>query len=483
MVTAHPKRWLILFVILAAECMDLLDGTIVNVAAPTIEHDLHTSSTALQWIVGGYALALAVGLLTGGRLGDLYGRRRMYLFGATGFTAASVLCGLAPSTGVLIAARLVQGVAGAIMLPQGLGILREVFPPEEIPRAFGLFGPVMGSAAMVGPILGGGLIALNLFGSGWRLVFLINLPVGLLALAAAARLLPRAGVRHGDSLDVGGALLGAAAALAIVYPLIQGRELGWPVWTYAAMAAGVGLFAVLGVHLRRRRVAGRTPLVEASVFAHRGYSAGAGVMLLFFGGMVGSMLAITLFLQLGEGFSAIHAGLTLAPFALGTAITAPLAVQGMTAGPSRPLIQTGGIISVAGYIGLALILGATHHVTTWGLLGPLLVVGMGMGLFIVPVFDTVLAAVTDAETGSASGVLNAIQQLGGAIGVAVLGTVFFSVLGHAGFAAALRRTLWWEVGVMVLVLALTPLLPRAARPSEIAVAPPDATAARESVTV
>jgi EmrB/QacA subfamily drug resistance transporter len=480
MVTAHPKRWLILFVILAAECMDLLDGTIVNVAAPTINHDLHTTSTALQWIVGGYALALAVGLLTGGRLGDLFGRRRMYLLGAAGFTAASAVCGLAPSTGVLIAARVVQGLAGAIMLPQGLGILREVFPPEEIPKAFGLFGPVMGSAAMVGPILGGGLIALNLFGSGWRLVFLINLPIGLLALAGAARLLPRGGVRHGDSLDVGGALLGGLAALAIVYPLIQGRELGWPAWTYAVMAVGVGLFAVLGVHLRRRRLAGRTPLVEASVFAHRGYSAGAGVMLLFFGGMVGSMLAITLYLQLGEGFSAIHAGLTLAPFALGTAITAPLAAQRMATGASRPLIQTGGVISVAGYTGLAVILGATSHVTTWGLLGPLLAVGMGMGLFIVPVFDTVLAAVTDTETGSASGVLNAIQQLGGAIGVAVLGTVFFSVLSHAGFAAALRRTLWWEVGVMVAVLALTPLLPRAARPSELTDSPAPAPE-RESV--
>ncbi|MGI8505314.1 MAG: MFS transporter, partial [Solirubrobacteraceae bacterium] len=178
---AHPKRWLILFVVLAAECMDLLDGTVVNVAAPTIHHDLHTSSTALQWIVGGYALALAVGLLTGGRLGDLYGRRRMFLIGAAGFTTASTVCGLAPSTGVLIAARLAQGLAGAMMIPQGLGVLREVFPPDELPKAFGLFGPVMGSAAMVGPILGGGLIALDLFGSGWRLVFLINLPLGTLA--------------------------------------------------------------------------------------------------------------------------------------------------------------------------------------------------------------------------------------------------------------------------------------------------------------
>ena len=183
--SAHPKRWLILFVILGAECMDLLDGTVVNVAAPTINRDLHSSSTALQWIVGGYALALAVGLLIGGRLGDIAGRRRMFMIGVTGFTLASLACGLAPSTGVLIAARLIQGVAGAMMLPQGLGIIREVFPAQELPKAFGVFGPVMGSAAMIGPILGGGLIALNLFGSGWRMVFLINLPVGIAALAGA----------------------------------------------------------------------------------------------------------------------------------------------------------------------------------------------------------------------------------------------------------------------------------------------------------
>ncbi len=470
MSSPHPKRWLILFVILAAECMDLLDGTVVNVAAPTIHRDLHTSSTALQWIVGGYALALAVGLLTGGRLGDLFGRRRLFLIGAAGFTAASTVCGFAPSTGVLIAARLVQGLAGALMIPQGLGVIREVFRPDELPKAFGLFGPVMGSAAMIGPILGGGLIALNLFGSGWRLVFLINLPLGALALLGAAALLPRMQGRRADTLDLGGAVMAGAGALAIIYPLIQGRELGWPAWTYASMAAGVALFAAFAGHLRRRQRAGRDPLLEPSIFAHRGYSAGALVLLLYFGGMIGSMLAITLFLQLGEGFSAIHAGLTLVPFALGTAVTAPLAGQRMTAGSGRSLIQAGGAVSLAGYVALALILTATSHVGTWGLVGPLLVVGMGMGLFIVPLFDTIIAAVTDAETGSASGALNAIQQLGGAIGVAVLGTIFFSVLRHDGFAAALRHTMWWQVGVLGVLLVISPLLPRRAREPGVAAA-------------
>jgi EmrB/QacA subfamily drug resistance transporter len=406
-----------------------------------------------------------VGLLTGARLGDLFGRRRMFVVGVVGFTLASAVCGLAPSTGVLIAARLAQGFAGAMMIPQGLGVIREVFVPGELPKAFGLFGPVMGSAALLGPIIGGALVSLNLFGDSWRPVFLINVPLGILATVGAVRLLPRTNVRHAESLDVTGAVLAAVASLALVYPLIQGRALGWPAWTYASIAASVVLFAAFGLHLRRRVRQRRDPLVVPSIFSHRGYSAGALVLMLYFGGMIGSVLAITLFLQLGEGFSAVHAGLTLAPFAFGTAVGAPIAGNTMERIGGRALIQAGAVISLLGNLALALILGATDHVSTWGLFVPLLVTGIGMGLFIVPAFDTIIAAVTDAETGSASGVLNAIQQLGGAIGVAVLGTVFFTVLGHDGFAAALQRTMWWEVGALGLLLLVSPMLPPRARPA------------------
>jgi EmrB/QacA subfamily drug resistance transporter len=478
---AHPKRWLILLVVLAAECMDLLDGTVINVAAPTIHHDLHASSTSLQWIVGGYALALAVGLLTGGRLGDLFGRRRMFLVGAIGFTAASTACGLAPSTEVLIAARLGQGLAGAMMIPQGLGIIREVFPPEDLPKAFALFGPVLGSAALVGPIIGGGLVSLNLFGQAWRPVFLVNVPLGIAAIAAAAVLLPRDGRRHAQSLDLTGMFLAGLAALAVVYPLIQGRALGWPAWTYVSLGASVGLFALFGIHLQRRRRQGRDPLVEPSIFSHRGYSAGVAVLMLYFGAMIGSVLAITLFLQLGEGFSAVHAGLTLAPFAVGTAVSAPISGALMARVGGRVLIQAGGLVSLLGTVALAVILGFTDHVTSWGVLPPLLVSGVGMGLFIVPVFDTILASVTDAETGSAAGVLNAIQQLGGAVGVAVLGTVFFTVLGHDGFADALRTTLWWEVACLGLLLLVSPLLP--ARAQVAAAAPEPARSGEDALQV
>jgi MFS family permease len=337
----------------------------------------------------------------------------------------------------------------------------------------------MGSAAMIGPILGGALIALNLFGSGWRLVFLINLPLGIAAVIGAALLLPVTRTRQASNLDIGGAALAAVAALAIVYPLIQGRELGWPAWTYASMGASIVLFALLALHLRRRKAAGLDPLIEPSIFSHRGYTAGALVLMLYFGGMVGSMLALTLFVQLGEGFSAIHAGLTVAPFALGTAITAPVAAQMMTRIGGRVLIQIGGFVSLLGYVAVALIVASAGHASTWTLAGPLLVVGLGMGLFVVPVFDTIISAVTDQETGSASGVLNAIQQLGGGIGVAVLGTIFFTVLGHEGFAPALTHTMWWQVVTLAVMLALSPLLPARAREPQAAAVDAEPRGARQ----
>lgn len=460
----HTRRWLILSVVLAAECMDLLDGTIVNVAAPSIRRDLGASSTALQWMVGGYPLAISIGLVAGGRLGDVYGRRRTFLLGTLGFTLASVLCGLAPSSGALISARLVQGALAALMLPQGFGLLREVFPPDELHKAFAVYGPVLGLAALLGPIVGGGLIDLDLLGSGWRLVFFVNLPLGLAAVAGAAALLPHTAPGAGMRLDlVGTVLIGVAAAL-LVYPLIQGRELGWPAWTYASMAASVLAFAAFGVHQRRRERAGRDSLVTLSVFAHRGYSAGLVVALLFFAGMIGSVLALTLYLQLGLGFSAVHAGLTLIPWSLGAGVGA--GVAGAVLGPrfGRIVVQAGAALKLAGWVLVIATAGAAT--SSWDLVPGLLLAGLGMGLAVAPLFDTILAAVTDREMGSASGVLNAVQQLGGSIGVAVLGTVFFEAAGRDDLAHALHSALWVTVGLLAAQLAVSPLLPRRARDPE-----------------
>jgi EmrB/QacA subfamily drug resistance transporter len=453
------RKWWTLAAMCFALFMIMLDNTVVNVALPSIQRDLHATTSSLEWTVNAYTLSFAVLLVTAGRLGDLFGRRRMFLLGASGFTAASVVCGVAPSTGVLIGARIVQGLAGALMLPQGLGILREVFAGDELAKAFGMFGPVMGCAAMLGPIVGGAIVSLNVAGTGWRGVFLINLPIGALAVAGAVRVLPRRSVRHASQLDLAGALIAVIAALAIVYPLIQGRVLGWPGWCYGLIGGGVALFGVFGLHLRRRVAAGRDPLVQPSIFGHRGYCAGAAVLMLYFGGMVGAMLALTLYVQLGEGFSAIHAGLTLAPFPLGTALTAPLAGTKLADRPGRRLIQIGTLVSIVGYAGAAVLAAHVSRLNSWELAGPLLVVGMGMGLFVVPAFGTIIGAVTDAEAGSASGTLNALQQLAAGIGVAVLGTIFFTVLDHDGFSEALRHTLWWQVAGLGALLAISPLLP------------------------
>lgn len=462
-ISPYPLRWWALAVVLVAECMDLLDATVVNVAAPVIHRDLNTTSTGLQWIVGGYAFAIAIGLMTGGRLGDLFGRRRMFLLGAVGFTTASVLCGIAPSTGALIAFRLLQGLAASVMLPQGLGVIREVFPDDEMPKAFGIFGPVIGLAAVLGPIVGGALVNWNLAGTGWRLIFLVNVPLGIAAVAGSLWLLPKTPATHDANLDVTGAALSAAACLALVYPLIQGREYGWPWWTYALIAGSLALFVAFGWQQRRRTATSKDPLVLSSVFAHRGFSAGLLVMMLFFAGMGGVLLTLSVYLQTGNHYSPIHTGLVFIPMSLGMAIGAGAsgAVLGKKLG--RIAIQLGAALTIVGW--LLIVMVVRGGASGLDFLPGLACVGLGMGLAVAPLFDVVLAAVTDRETGSASGVLNALQQLASALGVAVLGTIFFDAA-SSGLNHALELTTWVEVGSLVTLLVVSPLLPRWARETD-----------------
>jgi EmrB/QacA subfamily drug resistance transporter len=459
----YRNRWWILAVVLAAECMDLIDSTVVNVAAPQIARQFHASSTSLQWIVGGYPLAIAVGLITGGRLGDLVGRKRMFIIGASGFVAASTLCGLAPDTGVLILARLIQGGFAAMMLPQGFGVLREVFPPDEQQQAFAIFGPVIGFSAVLGPIIGGSLIDWNLFGSGWRLVFLVNVPLGIAAIIGAIRLIPASKPDHGTKLDLVGTALVSFFAVLLVFPLIQGREYGWPWWTYASMAAGLAFLAVFAVQQRRRDRAGASPLVTPSVFGHRGYSAGLVFAMLFFSGLGGTLLCSTLFLQIGQHFTPIHAAVCTVPLSVGLVIGAGL--SGGYLGPKfgRVTLQVGIVVGAIGWVLLVIALRSNSTIGFVALMPGLLVAGIGFGLVVAPMFDIILASVTDSETGSASGVLNAGQQLASSIGVAVLGTIFFDSSTHGDFHNALSRTLLVQIATMIGLLLLSPLLPRYAR--------------------
>ncbi|MFF9769101.1 MFS transporter [Streptomyces sp. NPDC014636] len=436
--TATPApyrwRWAALFVILAAEVMDLLDAVVTNIAGPAMRADLGGGASTLQWLAAAYTLSMAVGLVTGGRLGDIHGRRRMFLVGAAGFTVGSLLCAISVSPEMLIASRVVQGLFGAVMLPQGLGMIKEMFPPKESQKAFGLFGPVMGLSAVCGPILAGWLVDADYFGTGWRMIFLINLPLGAAALLGALRYLPRSQSGGKPRLDIPGMLLVSTAALLIIFPLVQGREYDWPAWTFAMMAASVIVFAVFGVYESRRGKAGRDPLVVPSLFRKRGFSGGMTLGLVFFSTMQGFMLVLNLYAQIGLGYTPLKSGLLMIPWSGGMVVGFGIA-QGV-ARFGRAVLQAGALVMAVGVFGVWLTLDVVgDDIGPWQLMPSLLVTGIGMGLLMAPFFEIVLASVEQHETGSASGTMTAVQQLGGAFGVALLGTVFFGLLG-GGIAGA-----------------------------------------------
>ena len=248
--TSEPYRWrwLVLGIILCAEIMDLLDATIVNLAATPIERALGGSSSTVQWVVGAYTLAFAVALVVSGRLGDKFSRKNLFVIGAAVFTIASLACAVAQDPTFLITARVAQGFIGALLIPQGFGIMKEVFPPEDLGKAFASFGPVIGLSAVAGPLLGGVLVDADLFGLGWRVVFLINLPVGILTVAGALRFIPQSTRQADLKLDLLGVALLAAASLMLIFPLIQGHELDWPWSTFVLMAAALAAFALFASH-------------------------------------------------------------------------------------------------------------------------------------------------------------------------------------------------------------------------------------------
>jgi len=472
--TATRRRWIGFAAVLAAMIMDILDSTIVNVAAPSIQRDLHTSPSALEWVAAAYTLAIAVGLLTGGRLGDRYGRKRMLLVGLSGFMIGSAACAFAWSPSSLIAARVVQGLAAALLTPQTFGLIRDIFPPDQIGKAFAAFGPVIGLSTVAGPVVAGLLIDADPFGTGWRSLFLINLPLGAFALAVGARVLPAGGGRRTVRLDAVGTALMAAVSLLIVFPLVDGRAQGWPAWIFAVLASAAPLLAVFVVHQRRRVRRGATPLVEFSVLAKRSYVSGVAFTLVFFGSIVGFGLTVGLFLQLGLGFSPLKAGLYTAALAVGAFFGSGVGAWATT-NVGRPILHVGLAIMAAGTTTLLVsVHAAGANPGAAALLPGLGIYGLGMGMIFVPLFSIITGEIEDHEVGSASGLLEALQQLGASLGVAVLATLFFSRFapergGPVAAAAAGRHvgaieaTLSVSLVLLAVAFAVGWLLPRRAR--------------------
>ncbi|MGA8115240.1 MAG: MFS transporter [Actinocatenispora sp.] len=461
--TGHRWRWFGLGVVLCAEVMDLVDSTVTTVAAPTIRSALGGGTPMLQWLTAAYTLAFALGLITGARLGDMYGRRRLFLIGAAGFTAASMACGLAVTPGMMITGRAVQGAFGALLIPQGFGLVKDMFPAKEINRAFGLYGPVLGLSAIGGPILAGALIGADLFGAGWRLIFLINLPVGLLALAGAVAFLPTVRSATTQRLDLVGVPLVGAGLVALIYPLVQGRELGWPAWTFALLVVGGALLAAFAVHQRRRHRAGRATLITPSVFAKRSYTGGLILGAVFFTSVMGFLLVYALYIQLGLGYSPLTAGLTQTPSAVGIVLGSILGTK-LVARLGRRVLQCGMVMVALGTGGLAATVAiAGPLVAPWQFGPAMFLTGAGMGMVFSPLFTFILAGVDGDEVGSASGLLNAVQQVANATGAAVIGSLFFAFVGSrggpSGYGAAFELVLPIVLVTVVASFLLVYLLP------------------------
>jgi EmrB/QacA subfamily drug resistance transporter len=456
----YRLRWVVAGVVLAANLMDLLDATIVNVAGPSIHRNLGGGASTLQWLSAGYTLAFAVLLIAGARLGDIFGRRRLFLIGSAGFTLFSTACAVAPSIGVLIAFRVLQGAFGALMIPQGFGLAKQVFTDDaEFTKVMGFFGPATGVAMLAAPILAGALVDANLWGTGWRLVFLINVPIGVVTFVLAVRSLPRGASHPNVKLDVGGVWLVGLALVAIIYPLIEGRSDGWPGWCFALLAVGALL---LFIFLRYERRRGHNALIEPTLLRNRTYLSGVAVALALFGAFGGLVLCVSLFGQLGEGWSPIHAGVTLTPMVLGM-ILGMLASLALVGRLGRHVLHIGIVLIAVGAMWLALILTNARSASSWDLVPSLVFVGAGVGASIGQLFQFILSSVSMEEVGSASGVLEAVQQLSTALGVAVLGTIFFSTFAHHAPPDALRVTAWACLVPLGLAFALVFRLPMHAR--------------------
>jgi EmrB/QacA subfamily drug resistance transporter len=452
-------------VLMCGTFMIVLDFFIVNVALPSMQADLHASASAIEWVVAGYGLTCAVLLIAAGRLGDLYGRRRAFAAGLALFVVASAACGFAPSAAVLIAARMVQGIGAALISPNVLSIIGVAFPGRARVRAITIYGLVLGLAAACGQLIGGVLIQADVLGLAWRSVFLINVPVGLAALALTGRQVPESRAERSAApaadrgLDVTGMILITAGLTALVLPLVEGVALHWPGWTWASLAAAPVLLATFAAHELRQARRGRAPLLDLAVLRQRALAAGLATQLVFWCGQASLFLVLALYLQAGRGIDPLQAGLVFSIMA-GAYLIASLRAPALTVRYGRSLAAAGALILAAGHGALLLAIAELGVGGSVLWLAPgLLLVGGGMGLCLTALNTSVLAHATPERAGAVSGAMATTQQVGNALGVAVTGVIFFGAL-HSGYGHAMVLSLAELAGLLVTVAALTRLLPR-----------------------
>ena len=426
-----------LVVLLIGAFIELLDVTIVTVASPQIQEKLHSSYSQVQWVLAGFQLAFAAGLITGGRLGDIYGRKKMYTRGLFGFVIASILCGLAPTAGLLIAARVLQGLTAALMYPQVLSVIQVSVPKAGRDKAYGILGAVIGISSVAGPLVGGALINANLFGWGWRLIFFVNVPIGLVTIFFAEKLVPESISPEKPKLDIVGVVLATTGLSMLLFGLIQGQAESWNWWIWLLI---IGSLPVLGgFYLQQRsRQAGGSPLVDLRLFkTSTGARFGTGMIVVFvlFAGISSLFLVISVYLQTAFNFNAWHTGLAFMPIAVASMLTAGVSIP-LMAKLGKRLLQIGNAIMAGGALWLIYIV--AHHptdITIVKMIPAEILLGLGLGMAVSTNNNITLAEARGPSAGSAAGVQSSVSQTGNAVGVAILGTIFFGMIASGATTA------------------------------------------------
>ncbi|WP_434599876.1 MFS transporter [Streptomyces sp. A5-4] len=467
---APAVPWPAVAVVMVGMFMAILDSFIVVVAGPAIQADLGASVGQLQWVLAGYQLSYAVFMITGGRLADLYGRKRIFITGTAVFTLSSLACAMAQNPGTLIGARIVQGLGAALMVPQVFAVITLAVPEKARHRVFGTLGIVIGLATMSGQLVGGLLIGADLFGTGWRSVFWVNVPIGIATIVFAAKYVPESRATGTRKLDLPGVMALSAALLLLTFPLIQGREAGWPWWTWACFAASIAAFALFVVLERGIDRRGGEPLMKLSLFSQRSFSLGIVLVMAVYALLTSYYLALSISMQEGLGMSALGAGLVYTPAAVTFFVFSKVAGR-LVPKYGRRVLEIGAVVLAAGYLTTAVVLLSGSRLTPLLIIPTLMLQSVGGGLLITPLLNTVLSRIAPETVGMASGVLSTAQQIGGALGVAVIGAVFFNSyhpdtdgrIDAAGHAFAMSSLTTFAIAVLAAVLVF--LLPNKKAPA------------------